>query len=393
MKRSFLALTIICCLASCASYDMKIAGHKSSWKTNHPTDSISEIYHSIYLIGDVGGAKQNQSTIPLIQLKDQLATDKRDDSSTDVVFLGDNIYPVGMPPLGHENRADAEHKLNVQLESVRDFGGNITFVPGNHDWYDYGREGLRRQEKYIEDYLSQYNETFTDYFRPSDGCGNVDVMDIAKDISLVSIDSHWFLKDLENEIDFSDCDIKNRREFVSAFKDTMATLQDRKVLLSMHHPLYTTGKHGGRFKLKTILMPLTAVHKSLVIPLPVTGAVVAKMRPYVSEQDTKSKEYTNYRKYITPPVAQHGNTIVAAGHEHTLQHHEVDGIDYIVSGSGSKKNAVGMGEYTKFAYGNYGYGIIDYYNNGEIWLTFYACGEKDSSEFGTVYRTKLLTNN
>lgn len=387
MRITVILFTLSILFASCATQSVKLSSDQLLWQEQKPKED-SEIYHSVYLIGDVGGAEMNSTTIPLLQLKDQLAQDKRLDKKTDVVFLGDNIYPVGMPPLDHPDRTDAEYKLNVQLESVRDFDGNITFVPGNHDWYTYGREGLRRQEKYIEAYLSQYNEEFTDYFRPSDGCGNIDVMHIANDIVLVSIDSHWFLTDMEENYDFSDCQIQSRNQFVTAFSDTMDVLVDKKVMLTMHHPMFTSGRHGGNYSLSTIFMPLTQLNKGLVIPLPVTGYISTTMRSRITPQDTKSAPYASYRNHLIPPIEKHGRTIVAAGHEHTLQHNQINGINYIVSGSGSKRDEVAREKYTKFAYGNYGYALVDYYKNGDIWLSFYASLE-DDDKFGIVYRNKL----
>ena len=210
-KNNFLLALIVILACSCATSSVKLGLGEEDWKSRKPEGS--SIKHSIYLIGDVGGAKMGETTIPLMELQKQLKSDAREDEATDVVFLGDNIYPVGMPPVGHKKREEAEHRLNVQLEAVRAFDGNITFVPGNHDWYEYGREGLKRQEDHIENYLSQYNETFTDFFRPSNGCGNVDVMIISDKIALVSIDSHWFLTDKPKEYDYSDCEIQTRQEF------------------------------------------------------------------------------------------------------------------------------------------------------------------------------------
>ncbi len=373
-------------ISSCASSNMKFAKGEENWKDNHPLDD--KIKHSIYLIGDVGGAKDGIPSIPLIELKKQLKVDQRGDENTDVVFLGDNIYPVGMPPEGHKDRKDAEQRLDVQLESVRAFKGNVTFVPGNHDWYTYGREGLKRQEVYIEKYLSQYNEEFTDYFRPSDGCGNVDVMVIGDKIALVSIDSHWFLADKPKDYDYSDCDIQTRQEFVEAFADALQALENYDVMLTMHHPFYTTGSHDGKFNFISYLMPLTQLNKYLVIPLPMSGIVVNIMRARLSEQDTKSRPYASYRHYLIPSIEKHGKTIVAAGHEHTLQYHKVNDVHYIVSGSGSKKSALVREDYTKFAYGNYGYALIDYYDNGTIWMSFYA-NDEDDENFVEVYRSQL----
>jgi len=380
---------ILIFISSCATSSLKLAQGEKGWANDYPTDS--KIKHSIYLIGDVGGAEMGKSTIPLVELKKHLVVDERDDEATDVVFLGDNIYPVGMPPIGHKDRKQAEHRLNVQLESVREFKGNVTFVPGNHDWYAFGREGLKRQEVYIEDFLTQYNEEFTDYFRPSDGCGDVDVMRIADKIALVSIDSHWFLTDkprAEENYDFSNCEIQNRTQFVAAFADTLESLKDFDVMLTMHHPFYTTGKHGGWFQFSSYLMPLTEYKKQIKIPLPTSGVIVNEMRARISEQDTKSMRYSSYRHYLIPSIEKHGNTIVAAGHEHTLQYHVLNDVHYIVSGSGSKRGPLVREDYTKFAYGNYGYVLVDYYENGDIWMSFYANDEEDEN-FIEVYRSIL----
>lgn len=380
-------IVLILIATGCATSNLKYSEKDKNWK-DQLAPSLEGIYHSIYLIGDVGGAKENQSTIPLVELKKQLAIDNRKDQATDVVFLGDNIYPVGMPPEGHEERPLAEHRLNVQLESVRDFQGNVTFVPGNHDWYKYGRVGLKRQEDYIEKYLSQYGEGFTDYFRPSNGCGNVDVMQIADDIALVSIDSHWFLTDKEEEYDFSDCEIKNRIDFVKAFEDTLFSLRHQKVMLTMHHPLYTIGKHGGNYSAKTYWFPFTQVNSKFTVPQPFVGLMQGIMRSRISPQDANSAEYGSYRKYAIPPIEAHGNIVVAAGHEHTLQYHEINDVDYIVSGSGSKQGATKMESYSRFSYGKSGYGLVDYYVNETIWLSFYAQNENET-DFGLVYRIQL----
>ncbi len=156
----------------------------------------------------------------------------------------------------------------------------------------------------------------------------------------------------------------------------------------MHHPLYTVGKHGGYYSKKTFWLPFTQVNSKLILPQPIVGLMQGIMRSRISPQDVNSAEYGSYKKYVIPPIEAHGSTIVAAGHEHTLQYHKVNDVDYIVSGSGSKQGATRMKEYTRFAYGNYGYGLVDYYENGNIWLSFFAQKESED-EFGIVYRTKL----
>ena len=55
-----------------------------------------------------------------------------------------------MPKKSQENRGFAEHQLNSQTEVTKNFKGQTIFIPGNHDWYSDGLDGLSRQEKYIE---------------------------------------------------------------------------------------------------------------------------------------------------------------------------------------------------------------------------------------------------
>jgi len=384
-----IAVFITGLFASCNNSSMKLSIYETGWSLHKPEDG-DEIMHSIYLIGDAGGATMDESTIPLMEMEKHLLIDNRPDDSTDVIFLGDNIYPVGMPPVDDSDYELAAHRLTVQLEAVRKFDGNVTFVPGNHGWYVYGQEGLRRQEKFIEDYLAHYNEEFTDYFRPSNGCGDVDVMKIADGIALVTMDSHWFLdkKALDEGYDVTPCKVKSRFEMVQAFKDTMALLKDDQVILAMHHPFYTVGSHGGYYKLASHFFPLAEYRSDIRLPLVMTGTIVNYMRPRVSEQDTKSSPYALYRSSLIPTIEEHGNTISVAGHEHTLQYHVRNDVHYIVSGSGSKKGPVGKDAFTRFAYGNYGYAILDYYKSGEIWLSFYANSE-DNEEFIEIYRTQI----
>ena len=39
---------------------------------------------------------------------------------------------------------------------VEDTRFEFLFIPGNHDWYEYGQKGLSRQEVLVESYLSKH---------------------------------------------------------------------------------------------------------------------------------------------------------------------------------------------------------------------------------------------
>src|SRR5207245_8836243 len=50
-----------------------------------------------------------------------------------IVFLGDNVYPSGMPDSTAPTRAAAERALTEQLRVLQASGAHGVFVPGNHD--------------------------------------------------------------------------------------------------------------------------------------------------------------------------------------------------------------------------------------------------------------------
>src|SRR2546430_6390947 len=69
-----------------------------------------------------------------------------------IVFLGDNVYPDGMPDSTAPGRAAAERVLTQQLRVLQASGARGFFVPGNHDWDSMqpgGWDAIRRQERFI----------------------------------------------------------------------------------------------------------------------------------------------------------------------------------------------------------------------------------------------------
>jgi hypothetical protein len=57
------------------------------------------------------------------------------DSNSMLIFLGDNIYPNGMPKESDKDYALAKQKLEDQLDITKNFKGKTLVIPGNHDWY------------------------------------------------------------------------------------------------------------------------------------------------------------------------------------------------------------------------------------------------------------------
>ena len=104
--------------------------------------------HAVYLIGDAG-----EDTVPgkaLLQLKEQLIAHP----NSSVIFLGDNVYPSGLK----KNSKESVLHLESQLQILKEFKGQVYFIPGNHDWEAQKRNGLsilKDQEEYVEKYLKK----------------------------------------------------------------------------------------------------------------------------------------------------------------------------------------------------------------------------------------------
>lgn len=320
--------------------------------------------YSIFLIGDAGEPGENPV---LTLLKSEL--DKVGDKGA-VVYLGDNIYPKGMPSGRHPLRAAAEEAINGQIEAVRDFQGQKLFIPGNHDWAQgrkYGLEWLSYEEQYVEQALDSL-----DIFLPSQGCPGPVEVELTDKITLIAIDTQWFLHKGKKPLE--SCGITGLADVAQLFEDALRRNAFKKVIVVSHHPMYTYGIHGGVFRAKDHLFPLTATKKTkwLYLPMPVIGSIYPTYRKFFGNiQDTSHPVYRQFRDALVTLMRQHPDLVHAAGHEHALEYIEKEDMGFIVSGSGSKNNAhVKQKGDALFASNTPGFARVDYYADGRTELTF-----------------------
>src|SRR5690606_19049 len=196
---TFLALLI---LSGCASSDPKYRDGEPRENFGDPAEK--QIEKSFYLVGDGGYSPPGGTSEGLIALKDYLDSVKIKENYT--MFLGDNIYPIGMPEENHPNREAAEYRIDAQLDAIENYDGNVLFIPGNHDWYNRGIPGVERQRDYLEEKLGDQL-----IWSPQTGCG-LEIIEISDNIQLIVMDSQWYLTDWnDHPLVNKDCpDIKTR---------------------------------------------------------------------------------------------------------------------------------------------------------------------------------------
>ncbi len=378
----FIFMTILLLLSSCANYKMNYAKEAADWEKEQP-DPSNEIVHTMYLIGDAGNAKEGKKPPAALQfLGEKLKTASANSS---VVFLGDNIYPDGLAPKREKKeRAEDIFRLDAQLEILKNFKGRPFFVAGNHDWAKWGLDGVQRQEKYIEKQLDKGN-----VFIPNAGCGDPKEVELGENLVLLAIDSQWWLQDWKGETEINNgCEVKSRFVFLKWFEEALKANRSKNVVIVMHHPLYSNGPHGGFDTPKQHLFPLTQLKDNLYIPLPGIGTIGSFLRSTVGiPQDLAHPDYKALKKGLLAGANKNGSFIFAAGHEHNLQYFQKEGQHFIVSGAGSKKSPAKGGNDAEFAYGQYGFSQLDFYEDGSVWIKFWAAYKDQAGQL--VFQKKI----
>lgn len=332
-----------------------------------------EPWKRVYLIGDAGEDEEDQSGIAI--MSPMLA----EDSEATVFFLGDNIYPRGLHGKKHELREQDEARIIAQMKVVKDHPGKVIFIPGNHDWEQGGKDGLKmvkRQQKFVEEYLGD-----DDNFMPDKGCPGPEVIEMG-DLSIIVIDTQWWLHRHKKSIGEADgCQVLDETQFMVSFREALKKNRNKHVLVVGHHPLESNGEHGGRFTLKDHLFPLTKISHNAYVPLPVLGSIYPLYRSVLGDiQDIQHPVNTEMVNALKAAIAEYENVVYANGHEHNLQYFSYKSNHLLTSGSGSKVTHVGNSRDMDFGAERNGFARLSYFESGEVWLEFFAATEDGAAE-------------
>lgn len=287
--------------------------------------------YEIFLVGDTGSLSRSTPDAVLQTLNSHLNADQ--DSA--VLFLGDNVYPRGLPANGHLLRKDAEQALLAHKNALSGYHGKVIFIPGNHDWNKGrpdGYEYILRQEEYLEKLFGR------NVFLPSNGCPGPTKVTVNNKLVLIFINTQWWMQTGLKPIGKQyRCRVSSEKEFFEHLEQLLEDNKEKRILICGHAPVYSYAIHGGRYKLKHHLFPLTLYRKRAYVPLPFIGSLLPLYRKYFgAREDIAHPRYRRLRHNLKAIFAKHKGLIYAAGHEHNLQHICKDSNHYIVSGAGSK---------------------------------------------------------
>jgi hypothetical protein len=256
----------------------------------HPEPSPSDIETTLFLIGDAGEANPRGGEAVLDSLAGQASVMPE---RTLIVFLGDNVYPEGVPREGEAEWADARRRLEALVLAVPR-GVRGIFVPGNEDWSNEGPFGL-----YAIRLQGQMLRSLADGRRvemlPSNGCPGPVAVDTGR-LRIITLDTQWWLHDYIVRDADSKCPVHMATVMTALREQVRPVRENQVVVVAAHHPLMTGGGHGG--------------YCGITGPFRRFGG---------RSQDIVSAANRTMRDSLESAFASHPPLAYAAGHDHNLQ--------------------------------------------------------------------------
>lgn len=291
-------------------------------------DSIDAV---VLLIGDAGDAAAGRSpvTARLGEEVEHWAGVVGRDSSVAVLFLGDNVYPVGVRDPGSDDFAADSLRLLSQVRTVagpaaRRHAVRGYFLAGNHDWGQMGgAEGLVRLRNEDRLLARFRREGFAVTLVPEPGEPGPVLLDVGTRARILAIDTQWWLQVR---------DPARQRPVL----DRLGRLLERAgpgATVAAHHPWISGGMHGAGH-------PVPAAGYGVHWLLRRTGALL---------QDLNSGPYRALRAELGALFTRMGAPLLwVSGHDHSLQVFRGADPDEpgwtLVSGAGSDPTGLGLEE-------------------------------------------------
>jgi DNA repair exonuclease SbcCD nuclease subunit len=321
-----------------------------------------ELVFELLLIGDSGNIKRNQPDEAMELMRNHLP----EQPESCVVFLGDNVYPQGLPDENHSLRKDAEAVLNKHHEALDGYKGKVIFISGNHDWNKGKADGIEyvlRQEKYIHQLFHQQA-----LFIPEWGCPGPTLVDLNEQVCIIAINTQWWVQKGFRPIGKSNnCNVESEAQFFEKLRATLEENKHKRIVVIGHYPVYSYSLHGGRYKLRHHLFPLTIYKRRALVPMPLVGSLLPLYRKYFgAREDLSHPRFKLLRQKLKNIFKNYPGLIYAAGHEHNLQHIEKYNNHFIVSGAASKATYVIDGKYSKFGVSAKGFFKLKFYANKKV---------------------------
>jgi heat shock protein HslJ len=322
-----------------------------------PEPDPARVEAVVFLVGDAGDAPVGGAPVAhaLGEEVEAVSAEAGPEASVDVLYLGDNVYPVGVRADGPREAFVADSlRLRSQVDAVagpraRDRGVRGWFLAGNHDWGslpgEAGLARLRHQAHLLRDLSAETGARVS--LVPGPGRPGPVVEDLGARLRLVLLDTHWWLQSHDDTA---------KARVLDEVEAALRTAGEREVVMAAHHPFQSGGPHVADVPLSRGL--------GLVWLLRRTGALV---------QDVNSAPYAEIGEGLAEAYRRAGRPLAfAAGHDHSLQVLALDDPGQprwsLVSGAGSKLTGVSTVPGLEMGISRPGYMRITVVDDGTVLL-------------------------
>jgi len=342
--------------------------------------SLEKVNQRFIIIGDAGKLKDGKNAVVEAAAKYISVSD----SNTTVLFLGDNIYPKGLPDEENKTYPSSAAVLKTLMTPFKNYQAKVYVVPGNHDWQKGGTDGwrnIKRQGQFVNG-LNQGNT----FFVPEDGCPGPREININDDVVLVIMDTQWWLHTNNKPGSDDDCDCKTEEEVLTRLRDIAYRNSGKKILFAAHHPLRSYGPHGGYYTWKQHIFPFIDLSKKAYLPVPIVGSLYPLIRgAFGNVEDLMHPLYKGMIKGIENALSEAQDVTFVGGHEHNMQLIRDAKRNYVVSGSAANRERVKISEKTLFASDENGFSEILYASDGEQIIQYHSVDEEGKHTIRYTY--------
>ncbi len=327
-----------------------------------PAQGNEDIHHVVYLIGNTASADIKEEN--LVSLQKVLQNERNQFS---IIHLGDILAP--------ENIDNPKYTPDRLLNLLKgNSNGKTYYIPGEIDWDNGGRNGLkavRKLEKQIEDFYQG-----TDILLPSKGCPGPAVIDCSPHLRIIAINTQWWLHPYDKpEAPDTDCSNLTREEVIESLEKLIQESNGKNILIIGHNPVVSAGIYGGHLTIKEHLFPFPGAKHGKWIPLPLFGSFYAAYRQNVgTPKDMANKDYQEFIDEMSGIMSKNPGLIYASAHDYNLQLLNFEEGYQVISGSINEKRKSGKEKGLLFSSAEYGFTKIQYFNSGKIEIRFYATG-------------------
>jgi hypothetical protein len=338
-----------------------------------------QIATSLFLIGDAGAANEGDAVLGALVQQGKDAP-----PGSTVVFLGDNVYPRGIPHDTAPTYQEAKRRLLIQAAVADSTGMRLIFIPGNHDWDRHRVTGwaqVQRQGNLLRQYAEEKKVKVE--LLPRGGCPGPVPVQLGASLRLVAIDTQWWLHsrvrpgygdslpDFYKSMPDPDwrCVVSNQDKFLDSLKAVLPRAQSVVTVMVGHHPLESNGEHGGHLPWAQYLFPMVPTPIASWLWVPIGWIYPVGRRLWKDRQDNFGRLNVSMRRAIEGTFSPTSPLVYASGHDHSLEViRRGPNRYYLVSGSGMEDHqaSVRVGDSTAFASAKPGFIRLDVLKDGRV---------------------------